>query len=137
MQQNPRMAWLIIGVIMIFVFGSNLLQFALQPKDIWWTPMEMMLSPSDASDKVRVFIDDEPLGDVLDQGRLKLETDEGSVTLTEGNVGFRLNNYDRIRASQTIQIGITVAATTLAVVFLVYGLMPYFLRRKEESTEPR
>ena len=135
MQKNPRLAWFIIGIIMFFVFGSSLLQLASQPRDIWWTPVDMMLSADDVIEHAQVFINDEALLDVLAEERLKVETEDGMVTLTEEDVGFRMNNYYWIRESQILQIEITVAATTLGLVFLIYGLVPFFVRQPEKDSE--
>lgn len=137
MQQNPRTAFLIIGIIMFFVFGSHMLTLALQPDDIWWTPRQLMLSVDEAADQVRVFINDEMLADVLDEGRLKLETEEGVVTLSENDIGFRLNNYHKVVASQQWRAGMASAGITLGLVFLVYGLIPFFMRPEKGELEDR
>ena len=128
-RKNPRMPYLIIGIVMIFAFGANWIELAFQRDDIWWTPREMMLSLHQCRNRVEVFVKDEPLKDVLTDGRLEMQTAHGTVALSETDIGFRINNWDRVQASQLMRVGLDSGATTLAAVFLLYGLAPFFSRR--------
>jgi hypothetical protein len=86
--------------------------------DIWWTPPTMALSLNESQDRVRIYARGQPLGALLEARKLWLRDDAGSSVLDPGEVGLRLNNWDRVRAGR-IPILLTYAAVCGAEVVLL------------------
>lgn len=131
-QQNPNYGILIAGIIMLFVFGSQLTIVIFQPDDIWWTPASMKLSMEESKDRVDIYIKDKPLEDILDNEKLILKTDAESVELKNADITFRLNNRDKVRASQLAKVGITSAVVMASLIMIAYSLV---LMRKTRVSE--
>jgi hypothetical protein len=124
MKQNPRNGFLILGIICFFVFGGNLLSRIFEPHDIWWTHENMKLKISDCSDQLAVFVKDQPLGDVLQNGQLMLKDGGNTIVLNESDIGFRINNWYKVRSSQIAFIAIDSALSFAGLIFLIYGIIP-------------
>ncbi len=122
-QQNPNYGILIAGIIMLFVFGSQLAIVIFQPDDIWWTPASMKLSMEESDDRVDIYIKDKRLVDMLDNEELLLKTDAESVELKKADITFRLNNWDKVRASQLAKVGITSALVMASLMMIAYALV--------------
>jgi hypothetical protein len=86
--------------------------------DIWWTPPAMALSLNESQDRVRIYARGQPLGALLEARRLWIRDDAGSSVLDPGEVGLRLNNWDRVRARR-IPVLLTYAAVSGAEVVLL------------------
>jgi hypothetical protein len=88
--------------------------------DIWWTPRTMLVPLSQSTDRVEVYVRGQPLSSRLEAGQLRIAGDTSAGVLSPGDVGFRFNNWDRIRA-QRLPLVLVYAAVigVVAVVFLL------------------
>ncbi len=132
-----RNGMLIAGMIIFFVYGSHLLTFAMQPDDIWWTPRELMLSLDESRDRVEVFVGDEMLRSLVADGKIFLATDDGMTALGQNDIGFRLNNWDRVRAGRIWDVALNSAIAAVGFALLVGGLVLVFMipRKEKEQAE--
>lgn len=130
-QQNPRNGALIAGIIMFFVFGAQCLTLALQSGEYWWTPESMLVSLEDSADRVDVYVKDERLAETVDGHKLWVETGDDLVAVTREDIGFRLNNWDSIRASQLPRFGILCALFMAGIMLVWYGVIPLFIKGKK------
>jgi hypothetical protein len=131
-QQNPNYGILIAGIIMLFVFGSQLAVVVFQSDDIWWTPASMKLTIEESKDRVDVFIKDKRLVDMLDNGELLVQDNSETVEINNADISFRFNNFDKVRASQLTKVGITSAAVMAGLMMIAYSLV---LMRKTRVAE--
>jgi len=134
-ERKPLNGLIITGIVILFVFGANWIEFAFQPDNIWWTPATMKLSMDDASDRVLTFVNDTELSEAVASGNLVLKTEGGDVILAPGDIGYRVNNWHRYRSMQLWRVALDASMTTLAVTLLVLGLYFYNLKKKESHAE--
>lgn len=128
-QSRPQIVLLIFGVVVFFVFGSQLVIPIVQHRGYVWTPM----TPIDESeDRVDVYIRDTRLVDLLDGESLVLNFDSEEVGLTTEDVTIRLNNYDRIRASKIPSIGFQSAMVMASLLVIAYVLTVCCRKREDE-----
>ncbi len=132
-KNNPRAGLLIAGMIMFFVFGSHLLEFALQSDDIWWTPASMMESIDENRDRVEIFVQDISIQEALADSALLLKTDTGTVELKSDDIGLRMNNRDRVRSWKIPYVATESALFTAAIFMIVIGVIPIFAKRREDK----
>jgi hypothetical protein len=71
-----------------------------RPADIWWTPVLLMVPVTDAADRVEVYVRGKPLVALLEAGRLRVMDGASGSVLATSDVGFRFNNWDRVRAER-------------------------------------
>ena len=124
----------IIGIVMVCVFLGHLLTKLLERGDIWWTPKELALSLEESKDRVRVYLRGEPIEDRLRDGSLYIEDGEGRREVTQADVGIRLNNWDRQRASLYGGAIIDAAALTAGLMFLIFGALVLPAMQRKENT---
>ncbi|HEX9705671.1 MAG TPA: hypothetical protein VGA20_10520 [Gemmatimonadales bacterium] len=88
--------------------------------DIWWTPRPLLVPLAQGLDRVEVYARGEPLVALLEAGQVRLVEGGGSTSLTANDVGFRFNNWDRIRAQGLPMLLASAAACGgAAVLFLL------------------
>jgi len=133
--QNPKFAYLLIGLLMLLVFGTNGLMLVMTPDDIWWTPESMALSVDDVSDRVTVLINGQNLNELLEDGKILSVASDRTVELSKADVGFRFNNWDRIKASWLGRASFDSAAVMMALLFIIYGLITSTSAKKDSASE--
>ena len=69
-----------------------------QRSDIWWTPPPMALSLAESQDRVRIYVRGQPLGPLVAARQLSVTNELGSSPVGADDIGFRFNNWDRVRA---------------------------------------
>ncbi len=126
---SPRYGILLAGIIMLFVFGSQLATLLNQPDDIWWTPAQMMQSYDQGSDRIEIYIDGEHLQGIIESGQLVLVSSEGEKVITNEDVRVRYNNYDRVRADRIEMTVIESGMVGGGIVLVIFGLMALFGKR--------
>jgi hypothetical protein len=79
-----------------------------------------------AHHRVRVYVQDQELDQLVAARRLRLQTDSGTSIVARTDVGLRFNNWDRVRAERIPGLmisGITVgAAGALLLVGIILTL---------------
>jgi hypothetical protein len=133
LQPKPRNGSLIAGIILFFVFGGQLLTMFIERDDIWWTPEAMLVSLNDSTDQVDVFVKNERLVDLLDGHKLWIEAGDDLVAVTKEDIGFRLNNWDRLRASKITSFSICSALFLAGIMLFIYGAIPLIRKKNVDN----
>ena len=87
--------------------------------DIWWTPHSMLVPLAASGDRVEIYARGQPLGALLQAGRLRIAQDGASSVLTTSDVGFRFNNWDRVRAARLPSMLLYAAACGIAALMFL------------------
>jgi hypothetical protein len=122
----------IMGMIMVFVFGTHLATRLLRSPEHRWTPRELAEPPSASRQRVRIHVRGTPLADVLDSGALKLRTEANEWRqLEESDLRLRFNNWYRVRAGDVVPTAISGAAFGAGLALFIVGLwvLPAVARR--------
>jgi len=94
----------------------------------------MMVPLTEAADRVRVYVRGRPVGALLEAGQVRVTDDASGTVLATRDIGFRFNNWDRVRA-QRIPILLWYAAmcgaTALLFFLLVTGRLAYRGEKEE------
>jgi hypothetical protein len=96
--------------------------------DIWWTPRPLMVPPTQATDRVEVYVRGKPLVVLLEAGQLRVMDEASASILATSDFGFRFNNWDRVRAQRIpILLGYAAMCGATATLFLllVTGRLAY------------
>jgi hypothetical protein len=112
----PRRTLFLIAII-VFAIGAVLagrLYYGLS-KDIYWTPMQHALAPSEARDRVTIYVGNKLISD----------------SIGPENVSLRFNNRDRI--ARNTMAGI---AFCLGIGVTLLGSAIYGSRRVNSTTKP-
>ena len=109
--------------------------FLHERSDIWWTPLAMLVPLGASQDRVAVYVHGNELQDLLGAGRLRLVTDSGPRALSAADIGFRFNNWDRVRAERVPLVLSYATAAGAAAAFLLVGFV-YLLRRRRGVSPP-
>ena len=109
--------------------------FLHERSDIWWTPLAMLVPLGASQDRVAVYVRGNELQDLLGAGRLRLVTDSGPRVLSAADIGFRFNNWDRVRAERVPLVLSYATAAGAAAAFLLVGFV-YLLRRRRAVSPP-
>jgi len=96
--------------------------------DIWWTPPSLMVPPTEAADRVQVYIGGKPLMVLVGAGQLRIGDSAASGVVAASDIGFRLNNYDRVRAERIpllLAYAAMCGALTALTLVLLSGRLAY------------
>jgi hypothetical protein len=96
--------------------------------DIWWTPPSLMVPVAEAADRVRVYIDGKPLTALVGAGQLRIADGPSSNVVATSDIGFRINNYDRVRAERIpllLAYAAMCGALTALTLVLLSGRLAY------------
>jgi len=99
-----------------------------KPSDIWWTPPSLMVPLTEAADRVRVYVAGKPLTALVEAGQLRIADGASSRVVAASDIGFRLNNYDRVRAERIpllLAYAAMCGALTALIVALLSGRLAY------------
>ena len=88
--------------------------------DIWWTPVSLLAPLPDSKDRVEVYVRREPLAALLQAGQLRMEESGRSSVLATSDIGFRFNNWDRVRGER---LGLLLVCAAVCGVTAVIGLL--------------
>jgi hypothetical protein len=96
--------------------------------DIWWTPAPLMVPLTQATDRVEVYVRGKPLGALLEAGQLRVMDEASGSVVATSDIGFRFNNWDRVRAQRIpTLLGYAAVCGVTATLFLmvVTGRLAY------------
>jgi len=88
--------------------------------DIWWTPVSLLVPLADSKDRVEAFVRREPLAALLQAGQLRMEDNGRSSVLATSDIGFRFNNWDRVRGEH---LGLLLICAVMCGVTALMGLL--------------
>src|SRR5438093_13506216 len=127
--------WLLFAGFFFLNSPFRVYGFLHERSDIWWTPLAMLVPLGASQDRVAVYVRGNELQDLLGAGRLRLVTDSGPRVLSAADIGFRFNNWDRVRAERAPVVLQYAAAAGVAGALLLGGLV-YILRRGQGWSPP-
>jgi len=96
--------------------------------DIWWTPQALLVPLSESSDRVEVYVRGKRLISLLEAGQLRTTGDASTNVLITSDIGFRFNNWDRVRAQQRplfLWYAAVVGAVAIVFLLLISGRLAY------------
>jgi len=112
----------IMGMIALVVGISGAVPRLVVPEENWWTPRSLMLGLSDARDKVVVIINDKRLGAHLEDQTLLVQGGAGPMPVTKEEIGFRINNYDKVRATRYLHAILPACIASFGLTMMIIGL---------------
>jgi len=127
--------WLLFAGFFLVNSTFRVYGYLHERNDIWWTPLAMLVPLGASQDRVAVYVRGNELQDLVGAGRLRLVTDSGPSVLSAADIGFRFNNWDRVRAERAPVVLQYAAAAGVAGAFLLVGFV-YLLRRRQGVSPP-
>lgn len=128
MPTRIRMMFLAMTFALLLIPVVQLYSTLGRRSDIWWTPSSMLVPFSESGDRVRVHIRGKPLDALLDAGQLRLADDGSTNVVTPADVGFRFNNWDRVRAQRIpvlLVYGASIGAGLVLLLLLATDKLAY------------
>ena len=132
MPPRVRVFFSVLGFVLFFLAAVPLYRELSQRSDIWWTPRAMLVPLPDSKDRMEIYVRGESLEKLLQAGRLQVAENGVPSTLTASDVGFRFNNFDRVRA-QRLPLLLTYAAGCGIAAFMVLLVLSGRLAYREET----
>jgi hypothetical protein len=124
--------------VAIFMIGAIPIYSELSRRpDIWWTPHSMMVPLPASGDRVEIYARGQPLGALLQAGRLRIADDGGVSVLATSDVGLRFNNWDRVRAARLPSMIAAAAACAIAAVMFLLVVTGRLVYRGETPAATR
>lgn len=108
-----------------------------RPSDIWWTPQGMALPLTESQDRVRLYVQGNPLTVLLEGGQLSVSDKRGTRVLGVDDIRVRLNNWDRVRAAGRPMIVAYAALAGAGATFLLLILSGRLAFRGEKGEVAR
>jgi hypothetical protein len=133
-----RIKWFFTAMMLalLFIPGVALFTELSRRSDIWWTPPLHLVPLTESADRVVVYLRGRPLDSVVNAGEL-LIADKGSTSaLSAGDVGFRLNNWDRVRAQRIPALLIYAGAIGAGLVMILIVATGRLAYREELPDAP-
>lgn len=101
---------------------------------IWWTNANMKLSMSDVSDKVEIYIKNEPLQKKIGDKALLVVGEDGSYRLVSiDDLKFRVNNWANTRLIRLYAASVTGVFAGVSIALFVIGLIQPYRNKKRED----
>ena len=120
MPPRVKLVFLVLCVSLFAVSAVPLYRELTRPSNIWWTPPTMLVPLAESNDRVRVYARGRSLDSLIRKGQLHIAEDGGSKALQASDIGFRFNNWDRVRADRVPRLLIyTASCTVVALMFLL------------------
>jgi hypothetical protein len=101
-------------------------------RDIWWTPFSMLVPLADSKDRAEVYVRREPLAALIQAGRLRMEDNGRSSVLATSDIGFRFNNWDRVRGEHIGLLLVCAAMCGVSALMFLLVLTGRLTYRGEE-----
>ncbi|MFO1265504.1 MAG: hypothetical protein U1F67_01050 [Rubrivivax sp.] len=91
---------LIFGGIFFLMSALQLGRFFTERSDIWWTPQALAVPLAGSADRVRVYVDDVALEDLVRAGRIRVLAASEATPIAAPDIRLRFNNRDQVRAAR-------------------------------------
>ena len=128
MPPRVKLVFLAMCVSLFAIAAVPLYKELTRPDNIWWTPQAMLVPLPESKDRVRVYVRGGPLDSLIETGRLRIVEDGGSSAIGTSDIGFRFNNWDRVRGDRVPRLLIYAASCgvlALMFVLILTGRIPY------------
>jgi len=111
---------ILVGLLLCAGACYGVLRLWEQPADAYWTAAAVSPTLTTVSDRVEVFVANEPILKAAGEGRLVLKQKTAEVPVAADNLVARVNNYDRARLARIpTLLGLAAAAGAGLVLFLI------------------
>ncbi len=119
---------ILIGLLACGGACYGLLHLWQQPADAYWTATAFSPPLATASDRVEIYVADEPILKAVGEERLILKNKTTEAPVAAGDLVARVNNYDKARLARIpTMLGLAAAAGGGLVLFLI-GLFAPLIR---------
>lgn len=137
MPPHLRTVFSSLSVVVFMIAGIPLYSELSRRPDIWWTPYAMLVPLSASGDRVEIYARGQPLGALLQAGRVRISEDGGSRVLAPDDVGLRFNNWDRVRAARfPSMLAYAAACGIAALMFLLVSTGRLAYRGERPAATP-
>ena len=136
MPPRVRMSLAVMMLVFLLIPALALYRELSRRSDIWWTPQALLVPLSESSDRVEVYVRGKRLISLLQAGQLRTTGDAPSNVLTTSDIGFRFNNWDRVRAQQRpllLWSAAVIGAGAVVFLLLISGRLAYRGEREGAS----
>jgi hypothetical protein len=123
-----RLFAIVIGLLACAGACYGLLQLWQQPADAYWTATAFSPPLASASDRVELFVADEPLLKVVGEERLILKKKTTEAPVAAGDLVARVNNYEKARLARIPTMLELAAAAGGGLVLFLIGLFAPLIR---------
>ena len=119
---------ILVGLLACAGACYGLLHVWEQPADAYWTVTAFSPPLASVSDRVELFVSDEPLLKAVTEERLVLKKKTTEAPVAAADLVARMNTYDRVRLARIpTMLGLAAAAGGGLVLFLI-GLFAPLIR---------
>jgi hypothetical protein len=131
----PRLRLLLssLSVTLFVIAALPIYREVAQRRDIWWTPVAMLVPLAESKDRVEIYVRGEPLTAQLQSGHMRVGEGGQSSVLAASDIGLRFNNWDRVRADHMSFLLVCAGIcgiTALTLLLVLTGRLAY---RAEET----
>jgi hypothetical protein len=127
---------LLWGSVILILSALSAIRLWRLPTDIWWTPAALAVPINESHDRVRVYIREEPLENILSGTRLLVAGESGAAPVGPMEVTMRFNNRDRVRAERLPMALATGLGIGVALMLLLTGIVGMGPRAGEGEPTP-
>ena len=123
-----RLLYSTLSLTFFFLAAAPIYRELARPSDIWWTPPTMLVSLAESKDRVEIYVRRRPLAALLEARQLQIVEGGGSTVLAPSEVGFRFNNWDRVRAERLpllLLFAASCGVTAFLFLLVVTGRLAY------------
>ncbi len=92
----------------------------------------MAVSLAESQDRVQILVRGKPLGALVSAGQVQVTDESGAAALGAGDLRFRFNNWDRVRASRLptlLTYAAVIGAGLVLLILIVTGRLAYRAER--------
>ena len=132
---------LLVGLIGTSILGSSfvadLAALTYGNREIHWTHQQMRLPLQALQSSAELYLDGQPLTQLLEQGRLLLRQPDGSTQSIGGDgISVRVNNWPTVRAGILSRAVWGGFGTGIAVTLLAMGISHSLRRQPLDDNHP-
>ena len=137
MPPHVRTVFVWMLVVLLLIPALALFRELGRRSDIWWTPKPMAVSLSESAKRVEVLVRGRSLRPLVDGGQIQLTTDSTAPVVSAGDITFRFNNWDRVRAQRIPVLLLYAFMIGVIGLLLILVLTNRLTYRGEVSPPPR
>ena len=137
MPPRVRTTFVVMLLALLLLPALGLIRELSRPSDIWWTPKPLAVSLSESAKRVEVVVRGRSLRPLVDEGQIRLSADSAAPVVAAGDLTFRFNNWDRVRAQKIPVLLIYAFVIGVVGTLLIMVLTGKLVYRGEVSSPTR
>ena len=137
MPPRVRTMFVMMLVVLLLIPALALARELFRRSDIWWTPKTLAVPLSESAKRVEVLVRGRSLRPLVDGGQISLTTDSAAPVVSAGDITFRFNNWDRVRAQRIPVLLLYAFMIGVIGLLLILVLTNRLTYRDEVSPPPR